>query len=346
MNQAKKVLITGGSGFVGHTVIKNLLAHTNDHLVLLKNKNEFPESIQENSRVTCIPLKLENLGTANLKEIKHTIADCNYLIHLAGFVSRKRQDNQKLMELHVTASHFLLNLISESKINKIILLATSGVVGINRDFPRNLPNDESPYAIEIAFRYPYYASKILQEKIFRDYARKNKKQVISLRPSLILGTGDEKLSSTADIIHILQGKRPLRPRGGLSLVDVENVSQAILRSLEYQLPSSDNNWFRSYLLGAGNLLFTEFIDLVEEIGGTRNPHFQIPRIFNKGLSWVIDHSSMMQEHLQIEGAEMAMADLFWYIDSQRAINDLGLQFNPVRQVIEKTIEDLRKRNLF
>ena len=61
---------------------------------------------------------------------------------------------------------------------------------------RRVASEEDDYPIETVGRWPYYLSKIYEERIAIDAARRGLPVVI-LNPSLLLGPGDSRLSRGA-----------------------------------------------------------------------------------------------------------------------------------------------------
>ena len=58
-------------------------------------------------------------------------------------------------------------------------------------------DDESPYAREVAAGWPYYHAKIQAEEWTRQFANETGLDVICLRPTLLLGPGEEGSSILA-----------------------------------------------------------------------------------------------------------------------------------------------------
>ena len=68
-------------------------------------------------------------------------------------------------------------------------------------------------------RWPYYLSKIYEEKLALELCRARGIPLVVLNPSLLLGPGDDRLSSTWIVQKFLARDVPAMPSGGLSLVD-------------------------------------------------------------------------------------------------------------------------------
>ncbi len=65
-----------------------------------------------------------------------------------------------------------------------------------------------------------------------------------LNPSLLLGSGDERLSSTKVVLDFIAKKLPITPSGGLNFVDAADAANALFNALD------KGRHGERYLLGA------------------------------------------------------------------------------------------------
>ena len=73
-------------------------------------------------------------------------------------------------------------------------------------------DETAPYAEEIVAGWPYYASKIYQERLAFEHGERLGIEVVAVNPSLLLGPGDRRLSSTGDVRKFLKRQIPIDPR--------------------------------------------------------------------------------------------------------------------------------------
>ena len=102
------------------------------------------------------------------------------------------------------------------------MASTSGTVAVSRRAD-DVADEETPTPVDIIARWPYYASKLYQEETARR-ACGDKVELVTLNPSLLLGPGDDRLSSTRPILQFLAREIPLMPAGGLNVVDARDVA--------------------------------------------------------------------------------------------------------------------------
>jgi dihydroflavonol-4-reductase len=150
----------------------------------------------------------------------------------------------------------------------MILASTSGTIAVSED-EAILDEREGPQE-SIAAKWPYYASKIYQERLAFDLGAKLGLDVISLNPSLLLGPGDRRLSSTGDVLKFLRRQIPSVPKGGVNFVDARDAAIAFANALTAGTPGE------RYLLGGPNWTTEEFFGRLARVSKVRGPWLKLP----------------------------------------------------------------------
>src|SRR3989475_5511657 len=133
-----------------------------------------------------------------------------------------------------------------------------------------------------------------------------------MNQSLLLGTGDARLSSTKVIRDFMAGKITAVPNGGLNFVDVRDTAQAFRAAMQ-----KGRNGQR-YLLGAVNWTFVKFFDRLERLTKVASPRLALPSKFAVTGARVID-SLFRQWNLTspVEADTIQMAEYFWYLNHSK-----------------------------
>src|SRR4029453_5632657 len=97
--------------------------------------------------------------------------------------------------------------------------STSGTIAVTKDGDVT-PDETYPPPLDIISRWPYYASKSYQEMAALERFSGKGLRLVIVNPSLLLGPGDDRLSSTKVVLDFLSKKISAVPSGGLSFVDV------------------------------------------------------------------------------------------------------------------------------
>jgi dihydroflavonol-4-reductase len=324
-------LVTGGTGFLGSHLVRLLV-----------------EEGVKNVRVlsTSAPAWLEELGVETLKgsinspaDVARAVEGVGEIYHLAGRVSREKKDAHSMYELHVDGTRVLCEAASRAGVRSLVLASTSGTIAVT-DAGDVLPDEEWPTPLDIVSRWPYYASKIYQERVaLENFSGKGRRLVI-VNPSLLLGPGDERLSSTKVVLDFLARKIPTVPKGGLSFVDARDAARAFYGAMQH------GGHGERYLLGAANWTFDKFFGRLERITKVPAPFLSLPSKLTlagaRGLGALYRHWKLAPP---VEPTEIEMAEYFWYLDSSKAQHELGFAPRDTSETLLDTVNYVRENFL-
>jgi len=91
-----------------------------------------------------------------------------------------------------------------------------------------------------------------------------------VNPSLLLGPGDDRLSSTSVILDFLARKIPSIPSGGI------NLSMFVMQLRPFVRRWQNGNNRERYLLGAANWTFEKFFGRLERLTKVAAPRLSLP----------------------------------------------------------------------
>ena len=143
----KKVIVTGGAGFIGSNLVDALVeanyeVHVIDNLSAGKKENVNPKAIFHQADVR------------NLEEIKPLFKNIDGVFHLAAIpeVQYSIEHPIETAEVNVNGTTNVLIAASEAKVKRIVYSASGGsVYGDQKKFPADesmLPIPKSPYALQ------------------------------------------------------------------------------------------------------------------------------------------------------------------------------------------------------
>jgi dihydroflavonol-4-reductase len=219
------------------------------------------------------------------------------------------------------------------------MASTSGTVAVTDD-GLVVPDEEWPTPLDIVSRWPYYASKVYQERVALESFGGMGRRLVIMNPSLLLGPGDERLSSTKVVLDFLARKIPTVPKGGLSFVDARDAAAA------FRAAMARGAHGQRYLLGAANWTFDKFFGRLERITKVPAPFLSLPSKLSltgaRALSSLYKHWKLAPP---VEPAEIEMADYFWYFDSSKARAELGFEPRDPQETLLDTVTYVRENFL-
>lgn len=328
--KAKKILITGGTGFLG------------THLV-----QQFLESGAKNLRVmaSSVPEWMTDAGVeafagsvTKKEDVGAATKNCEAIYHLAGKVSFAYEGAAQMNKIHVEGTRLLCEAAKENKVKNFILASSSGTSAVS-ETPEIL-DETYPQPVAILTKWAYYASKYYQEKTaLRAFQDKGERLVI-LNPSLLLGSGDERLSSTKVVLDFMAKKLPITPSGGINFVDAADAANAFLNALD------KGKHQERYLLGAANWTVSEFFGRLERLTGVSAPMLKVPKSMAiAGSNFISSLYKTFDKSAPFEASEVEMGEYFWFFESSKAKEQLNFTTRDPQETLQDTIKYLRENFL-
>ncbi|MCX5744139.1 MAG: NAD-dependent epimerase/dehydratase family protein [Proteobacteria bacterium] len=322
------VLVTGATGFLGEHLCRVLVER--GHVV---------RGLARSRSAVLADLGVEHVRGDVLAgpELDRALDGVHVVFHLAGAVSRDPDDAQRMMRLHVDGTRRVLERMAAAGVKRMVLASTSGTHGVSKR--EEILDETAPYAEEVVAGWPYYASKIYQERIAFEHGKRLGIDVVAVCPSLLLGPGDRRLSSTGDVRKLMKRQVPVVPDGGVSFVDARDAAEATANALDRGTPGE------RYLLGGPNWTTKEFFERVARVANVAPPRIKLPSKLSSltrvGASLVEELYRWRDKEPPIDRISVEMAEHYWWIDSSKAERDLGFEARDPQLTLVDTVAYLR-----
>lgn len=321
-----KLLVTGGTGFLGSALVPLLLEA--GHEVRLLQRSAAPELEARGAAV-------HRGSVEDPAAVRAALQGVEAVYHLAGRVDFDPGEPAALYTLHVQGTRLLLEAAAAAGVGRAVLASTSGTVAAFED--ERTGTEADPYPLREVAGWPYYLSKIYQEKTAFRIARDTGLPLVVLNPSLLLGPGDARLSSTDVVWKFLKRRVPAMPGGGISFVDVRDCAQAFAAALTRGRPGE------RYLLSGANMTFQDFFGRLERLSGVAAPRVKLPSAVNvAGVKLLEKLAAWRGQEAPIDAASVAMGERYWYCDAAKAEAELGFRARDPQETLAETVRWLRE----
>lgn len=328
------VFVTGSTGFLGTHLVRALQGRGHEVVALVR----------------AIDAALTALGVVQVRgdvldavSVKTAVAahSCELAVHCAGRVSRDPADAEELYRVHVEGTKTVLDACRAAGVKRVVFASSSGTVAVSEDANAiATETDETP--IGLIARWPYYRAKLFAERAALERNVRGSFEVVSVNPTLLLGPGDLRGSSTEDVRLFLDKKIPAILGGGVSFVDVRDAAEGLVLALEKGTPGE------RYLLGACNLTLRDFFGKLERVSGVKAPWLMVPRspeLTRIGMKAMGRLAARLGATLPVDPVSVEMASYFWYLDATRAETVLGWHARDPMETLADTVTDLRARGV-
>lgn len=323
------ILVTGGTGFLGSEIVKQLVAGGHEVRVL-RRKNapldllgEFTHRVRH-----CIG------DITEPETLSRAFEDVEAVFHTAAFVGfGGKRDAEQLKRVNVLGTAHVVNACLHAKVARLV--HTSSVAAFGRPDEQSKLIDETAEWKPSKYNTFYAESKYLGElEVHRGIAEGL--DAVILNPSLIFGIGRRGDNTMQIIDQVRHEKLPGCPAGGSNVVDVLDVANAHI--LAWQKGKTGERYF----LGSENLLWTDIIATLAEAFQVDYPTRTVPPVLARiaavgaeAVGWLTRSKPLLsRETAKISGN-------FYRYTNLKAQVELRASFRPFEETAQRIAYELR-----
>jgi len=324
-----KYWVAGATGFLGAHLVKTLVERGHQVVAVSKSGGTV-------DGVEVAPVDI--LDEAAVADSARGV-DGAFLV--TGRVSRARDDAELLHRDNVLGTESALKALRAAGVKRVVVASTSGTLAVSRD-PDQIADESCRAPLEVIARWPYYRTKLYAERVALDANKVGQFEVVVVNPSLLLGPGDLRESSTGDVRMFLERTIPATPAGGMAFVDARDAAIGLLQAFERGRAGE------RYLLNGKNMTIAAFFQRLERISGVKAPMLRMPssRPVALGLNQIFTKAvEAIGGRAPVDEVSVEMAQYFWYCSSDKAERELGFVARDPGETIRDTVEDLVKRKV-
>ncbi len=320
-----KVFVTGGTGFIGGAVVRQLRARGDEVVCLVRN----PEKGKAAAELGC---EIAPGDLSDERAIRAGMEGCDAVIHAAAVyeVGIPASEREPMREANVGGTERVLGAALELKIPKVVYVSTVGVFG-NTD---GKIVDESYEHPAQSFTSCYERTKWEAHQVAKRLIGEGLPCVI-MQPGGVYGPGDT--SSIAVMLNeFLKGRMVAIPfpELGICLAHVEDIAAGILLGLDKGRPGE------AYVISGPATTVREAIGVVAGVTGKKAPKRTLPTGLMKALTPVgpLVGKLMGQPPNLRELISSADGVTFW-ASYEKARNELGYEPRGLEDGLRAMLEE-------
>ena len=315
-------LVTGGTGFVGANVVRELLAEGATVRVLARPGGE-------RRALAGLAVEIAEGDLLDPASLRRAVRGVETVFHVAADYRLWVRDARVLFRTNVDGTRAMLEAAADAGARRIVYTSTVGALGIPRD---GTPGREDTPVSLADMVGPYKISKFLAEEVARGLAKAGA-PIVVVNPSAPVGPWDVKPTPTGRmIVDFMQGRMFASLDTGLNLVHVRDVARGHL------LAAHRGRLGERYILGHANLSLREIFGLLAAITGRRPPRLQIPYALAWfGAACLTGGARLTGRAPQVSLTAVRMAKKRMYFDPAKAVRELGLPQTDVRRALEDAV---------
>lgn len=318
--QGRRVVVTGATGFLGHHTVGLLRRQGAEVTALVRGSSS-------RGRLEALGVRSVTAPLDDGAALQAGCAGADVLLHLAGAVDFG-DDWTLCRQVNVEGTRTVLAAARRAGVRRAVHVSSIVAVGATL---RRQPLDETAEWNLAALRVAYITTKREGEAVALAAAAAGQ-EVVVVNPGCVIGPDDVSGSEFGILCRrFWRGRIPVYFAGGLSVVDVRDVADGVLRAARGGRPGA------RYLLTGHNLTQGQFFAALARTAGRFIPRLRLPIAVGRLGAVLADRLPRRpkQRPYLSAGQARALGQYFWY-DCGLARRELGYEPRPLTDTLAAT----------
>lgn len=323
-----KVLVTGGAGFLGSSIVRELLER------------------KASVRVFALPAEsIENLAGLDVEVVRGNVLDIptvrravdgvDTIFHAAAVYKDFMPDPTPMYDANLRGTFNVLEAARRAGVAKIVY--TASIVSLGRPPVGAVGDEDTPYdgwSIDFAYGRSKYHSRVIAE----DFANWGL-DVRVVCPGIVLGPRDIAPTPSGKlIVNAARTKIAFYTDGGAAYVDVRDAASVHVLAAEKGRPG------RRYLATAFNLSNREFVERVFVALGRKPRLTKMPFVVARSAIRALEQRAVkLGTEPPIAAPMFEYSEKPCYFSNERTRTELGAAFRGIDETLRDSVEYFRSR---
>lgn len=318
MTKDRTILVTGGNGFIGSRVVRELVTAGYRVRCLLRKTSD-------TGRIDDLQFERVYGDVRNAASIIERMAGVDGCIHLASIVAWDQMNSPALEETIIDGSRNILEAAVSNGVKRLVYV--SSAIAVNASDTPRVFDENSVFALNTT-SLRYAIAKHKAEELVMEYVKKGLDAVI-VNPAEVYGPYDTSFITACNLRDFLKNNPCIVCSGGTAITHVDDVADGIVKAFE------KGRCGERYILGGDNLTIKELAQLTLQIAGQRKPIWCLPNSLLKGMVRLL---VFLRLPSPVVPGVLDYATRFSFMDSSKARRELGYSPRPAREVLTPVIE--------
>ncbi|MFT6321932.1 MAG: nucleoside-diphosphate-sugar epimerase [Granulosicoccus sp.] len=324
MEVNKKILVTGGTGFLGSYLLRYLVQKGYNNIFAIRratSKMDLVRPIEDKIQwVECDIL--------DVKGLEKVMVGVEQVYHSAAMVSFEAKHRKRMHQVNIQGTANVVNLALENNIEKLVHVSSIAALGRRK---RLKEITEKTKWEKSKFNSEYAVSKYLSEQeVWRGMAEGLRACIIN--PAIILGAGFWDEGSASFFSKMNKGNK-FYGLGSTGFVDVRDVSRLMIEMMESEMVGE------KVIANGENVSYRKVFEMIADSINKKRPSIALNPIlgaFAWRAEWLrskITGSSALVTKETVENSFRT-----WIYQNQKSIDTFNFKYTPIEQTIQETGE--------
>jgi dihydroflavonol-4-reductase len=315
--------VTGGAGFVGSAVVRQVLDRGAQVVALV-------EPGGDTANLDGLGVQVVEGDLRDPAAVDRAVAGCATVFHVAALYRFWAPDPDAFYDINVTGTRHVLESARAHGCRRVVYTSTVGTLGLG-GATADAPVDERSFArVDHLFGNYKQSKYVAEHEVLR--AGAEGVPVVLVQPTTPVGPRDRGPTPTGrTVLEFLNGRFPGYVDTTLNVVDVEDVAAGHLLAADLGAQG------RSYILGGENLLLRDLLGTLAAVTGLPATTRRFPGALALAaghVSDVVEGRLLRREpSVPLEAARMSTTHMSF--DDSRARDELGYTSRPPADALER-----------
>lgn len=326
-----KVLVTGGNGFLGSNLTRELYRLGYDVRVLVRPNADL-------KGIADIPSELFRGHIDCEADVFQAVEGCDLVIHAASVTEQWSVAYEEYERVNFTGTQHIVQACLANKVTRLVHVSTANTIGPGT---RLNPGTELNGFTLFHANSGYINTKYLAQQYVLEQVERRGLPAVVVNPTFMIGPNDVKPSSGKLLLHGLKRKIVFYPPGGKNFVYIHDVCQGIISALH------KGETGNCYLLAGENLSYREFFTLVNRLENRSAWLIRVPGfvLSTAGLAGAFS-KLLTGRGGRLNPSTAYMLRLDNYYSGRKAAAELSLRYTPVEEAVRKALSWFKEHNYY
>jgi nucleoside-diphosphate-sugar epimerase len=323
-----RVLVTGGTGFVGSHTVAALAAEGHELRLLVRRPERIAPALHPLGLTDRVDHVVGDVTDAD--SIRNALAGCDAVVHAAAVFSLDTRAAAETARTNLRGTENVLRTAAEHGCDPIGYVSTTlALLRKNATVTADSPVSAAPGA--------YTESKSASERVARGL-QDDGAPVVCVYPGGVYGPHDPHLSDNMQRLRdVLRGLYPMWPAGGIHAVDVRDVARV---SAAVMRPGGGP---RRFVVPGSFLDGRTFYRTLRALTGRRLPMLTAPSAALLPLAWLTARAQrFVPFHLPADHEALVANSYATRFDDSATRTLLGIEPRPLEETLSDAVSWLRQ----
>ena len=316
-------LVTGAGGFLGSHLAEKLLEKGEDIVCMIHRRNLL-EGIRG--------FRFISGSVSDKGAVEKAMRGCDRVYHAAAAMNYSENSLEEFIRVNCEGTRNVMEAALEAGVKKVVY--TSSVSTI---YEKNSGKANEEHHHRSFFENAYAMTKYRGEKIAFEYGARGL-NVSVINPALIYGPRESRSVGPLMKNYLERRMRFVAFLDTIfNLVHVRDVADCHIAAMKKGRKG------HRYIAGGHNLTIGDFLQMLDEITGTKNSAIKLPNALVEGtITAANPFAKALGIRLPVSKELIRAMKVNMEVDSTKANKELGLKITPLREGLEETINWYRE----